>query len=388
MSKSATTGRLPFIDGLRGLAALAVVCVHISSILSAGSTTPGDSADCWSSRLGIFNHGVDVFFVISGFVIAHSIGWAKVNGRYVARFAIRRSLRLDPPYWVAIGLTIAFFYVSQHVGRGTATHPGTGQLLAHLIYAQRFLGFRHINAVFWTLCIEVQFYLAFVLLLWAVGRAYPKASLQLRAWTTAVAFAASLLWVAGVIPVSDDLLWQDATWCWPHWHKFLLGAVIWYAYQGHLPRVLPWVAVALLAVAILTGPPRPTVDGPKYVHSLWAGVATAVLFTVATATGGVGRWLRWSPFQFLGVISYSVYLVHMPIIGVVLGIQRRVALGSALGALLCSLAVIPMSIAAGWLMNVAIERPTIRLAARFKLKRDDLAGGLEGPAGPAMATPA
>src|SRR5688500_3864296 len=98
--------RFIFIDGLRGIAALWVALFHLYSggpnapVLA--SLTPGilDAA----LRHGYL--GVEVFFVISGFVIAHSVGSRPVTRDFALRFAARRSLRLDPPYWLTIILVV------------------------------------------------------------------------------------------------------------------------------------------------------------------------------------------------------------------------------------------------------------------------------------------
>ena len=80
------------IDGLRGIAALAVVWVHAGGIVFAGSRSVGDLFDRASKDVYIFSHGVDIFFVISGFVIAYSVGRSLVTPRYILQFAVRTLL--------------------------------------------------------------------------------------------------------------------------------------------------------------------------------------------------------------------------------------------------------------------------------------------------------
>src|SRR3712207_5527361 len=108
MASSPERKRFSFIDGLRGLAALSLVIYHAAV---AGPVTELLAAlprwVAWSIEhsAGI---RVAVFFVLSGFVIAYSLDGKAVTMHMVGRFALRRSLRLDPPYWAAIALTIAF----------------------------------------------------------------------------------------------------------------------------------------------------------------------------------------------------------------------------------------------------------------------------------------
>src|ERR1019366_7007946 len=105
------SGRFAFIDALRGLAALSVVLFHAKE----GNHTP----DMFSLMPGwiaaLFdngNLGVAVFFVLSGFVISHSIYAERVSAPFAGRFMLRRSLRLDPPYWAAIALSLGFAFLS------------------------------------------------------------------------------------------------------------------------------------------------------------------------------------------------------------------------------------------------------------------------------------
>ena len=376
---------MTFVDGLRGLAALAVVLVHASGMIFAGHRSPGDFLDRLSQQVGVCRHGVDVFFVISGFVIAHSIGAATINAAYAGRFALRRSLRLDPPYWVAIALMALEVVLRRHMGHEHPALPSVPQVVAHLFYLQQILGFGPISSVFWTLALEVQFYLVFILLLaltrWT-ARAVPGNGRSARAWVTAAAFAVSLLWAAAIVPSRSYF----ATWFGPHWHKFLIGAIIWYAWAGYVPRYVLALSLALLAIAVVVGSRfGPYAPDAQVELGLRVGLATALAFVAAMTFNGFHTWLSWQPLQFLGRVSYSLYLVHVPILGVLLGVQKRVALGSTAGVVFFLAVGLSMSIAGAYLMNLAVERPSIRLAARFKLKRDDLAGGIEGPAVPELA---
>ena len=90
--------RLLFIDGLRGVAALAVLFYHFyynSPYLETFDALLPRWL-CWLFGKGWM--GVEIFFVISGFVIAHSLGKDRVTPKYAAGFILRRSIRLDPPY--------------------------------------------------------------------------------------------------------------------------------------------------------------------------------------------------------------------------------------------------------------------------------------------------
>src|SRR5580765_2120755 len=153
--------RLVFIDALRGLAASGVVLFHAieaNHVPALRAAMPG-----W--LVSILEHGdlgVAVFFVLSGFVIALSLDDKPIGWPTVGRFMLRRSIRLDPPYWAAIVTAISFSVLASAIVRGRPVETfSVGQIVAHLFYAQDFLGYRNINTVFWTLCLEVQFYLVY-----------------------------------------------------------------------------------------------------------------------------------------------------------------------------------------------------------------------------------
>jgi len=154
-------GRLRFrtIDGLRGIAAMAVVIFHLNAAtrVTFGEWLPPTVE--WIFRSGHF--GVDIFFVISGFVIAYSIRSAAPT----IAFARRRSVRLDPSYWTAIFLEIAVQAIVIRFAFSDAPLPSLGQVFSHFLYLQNLLGLGDIVDIFWTLCFEIQFYLALVLFL-------------------------------------------------------------------------------------------------------------------------------------------------------------------------------------------------------------------------------
>src|SRR5207253_3053168 len=98
--------RFVFIDGLRGLAAVAVVLHHVlySPLIDALREIVPDFILTFCESAFV---GVHVFFVISGFVIAHSLRKTVLGARSLASFAVRRQVRLDPPYWVALFVSLA-----------------------------------------------------------------------------------------------------------------------------------------------------------------------------------------------------------------------------------------------------------------------------------------
>jgi peptidoglycan/LPS O-acetylase OafA/YrhL len=106
---------------------------------------------------------VQAFFVVSGFVIAHSVRNATPTARYVGNFTLRRSLRLSPPYCCVLALMLVLNKLSNRVrGERTIPFPGWDAVAAHVFYLQDILGYGDIVDIFWSLCFEMQMYLVFI----------------------------------------------------------------------------------------------------------------------------------------------------------------------------------------------------------------------------------
>lgn len=339
-------GRMTLVDGLRGLAALAVILPHSVGFFS--SVSPGAAARAMIGLSKWGHHGVDVFFVLSGFVIAHTLGRLRLGPAAVGNFLLRRSIRLDPPYWMAIGLALLVAGLRSWVTHQPAELPTFPALLAHVLYLQDILHVPPINVAFWTLCIEFQFYTAVVLLLALIQR-FSSLSQTLSRVIPVAVFAASLVWPARLVSVGHE--WLPA-----HGYLFLAGSAASWALDGHVPKWMGWVTcVAVFAVGATCSDWRALV-GATTVSVLWT----------AGLRGKLYLWLRNKALQYLGRLSYSFYLVHVPVCLTLLGVRVRVAPSSELGGFIFFALAVLMSIAAADLLNRAIEAPCLRLAARLK----------------------
>lgn len=320
--------RIKFIDGLRGVAALMVVCCHLF----------GAGVSARIPRLFILvdsgRYGVPVFFVISGFVICYSLRNTPITWSTSGRFILRRSLRLDPPYWSVIGATFL-------LGFAPLTFDRLG---SHLVYCQAVSGFMHYWGVFWTLCIEVQFYLLFLLLRFASDRF--RIPLPLIA---APLFAFSLLTVDGWPDVVQHPAgtFNSATWIGPHFASFYLGilACSHFVSPSQFARRSLYAAFSLTALRLVV----------HFNASLGFGLATGLLIHYAAASGHIFTWLSGRVIQFLGRISYSLYLWHVLVYLVV----HRFG-GGAVSGFFASILVAAVS-------YFLIERPSIRLSKRIPL---------------------
>ena len=216
-----------------------------------------------------------------------------------------------------------------------------GQVAAHLFYLQEILGYTNINPVFWTLCYEFQFYIVLALVL---------ASRSVAVFV--VVYVISLAWPLGIIPEIRGLFVNLI-------YSFLLGVGAYYSWR--LPRVRPWFlayAALVLVGAILH----------DNLFALISG-ATALLVVSVALAGRLGDLLDWRWLQFLGSISYSLYLTHNPITGATFRVWYLVAGRSPYDQVIGLILSIVACIAFAWFLYVVVEKPCIALARSAALRR-------------------
>lgn len=342
--------RLVFLDGLRGLAALWVVLFHIM----VGGHIEG-IAQQWPKWLvelvfSAGHYGVVVFFVLSGYVMAVNVQAVMIDGRGAGLFFLRRLARLLPPYYAGVLLGFAVVFAKGLLGDGARAFDVAG-IVAHLTLVQAFVGVPHVNIVFWTLVIEVQFYLMFILLVWLADRLRARFAWDgFRPLVIACACVFAFPWAAG---------WFMSS-LWPggfvgHWYLFLVGVVA--AWIGHVrygAEIFSVYILMLCGVVLLTGS-----------VSVVLGVGVGVVLVLANRVGKMASWLSWGGFQWLGMVSYSLYLLHNPVIGVLGRVSRPLLEFGLTGQVVRLLCMVMASLLVAWGCYRLVERPSIRISHRF-----------------------
>jgi len=352
-SPRARGSRLAFADGIRGLAALWVVLFHASEgghVDHLKAVLPA-----WFSRL-VFDWGhlgVALFFVLSGFVMMHSVRGLAFNAGMGRRFMLRRLLRLTPPYYAAIAFVIGYVALKAVLQHQPAPVPRAGVVVAHLLYLQDILSQDTISVVFWTLCIEIQFYIAFTLLMLArhhAGRRWGERKATLVA--LAGAALVGLPWAFGILSLP---LYPGGFLSF--WYCFMLGVLVSAQAEGGAPRAVFFGFVALLAAAgAATG------SGVA-----WASLAGTALIYAGTRSAWLDRLLNLRALQYLGLVSYSLYLTHNQITGATQFALKRFVAPTAwaelalLGAII--VACVLFAAACHWL----VERPSMAWSRRVPL---------------------
>ena len=360
------------VDGLRGLAALSVVFFHF--LMAA--RLPHEHAAWMPLWLEwVLEHcwlGVQCFFVLSGFVIAYSLRGLFVTPAVAGRFVLRRALRLDPPYWCAIAIEVVLLAVLGLSWEGAPRPVDWGQIGAHLMYAQEFLGYEHIVGVFWTLCVEVQLYLSFVLLLMLAQRLSGTRGEAPGRRSLPFVLAFVPLVVVTLFAFSRGGSWLP--WGLSYAYMFLLGAFTWWALDGFLS--VRWLlALAGAVVAVLGFVPWELKDHPMAVMAL----STAGLLYLAGRLGTLGTWLSWRPIQVLGRLSYSLYLIHLVvgdrIMRSILHAYGRTAVSWSAG---CALGL-TASLLAAWLLSGGSSMRRAERSIGFPTARDRFAFRVKWP---------
>jgi peptidoglycan/LPS O-acetylase OafA/YrhL len=365
--------RFVFIDGLRGIAAVGVMFHHLFfSELQSALQTVFPAPLLWISRQG--DSCVQIFFVISGFVIAWSLRNMKINAASALNFILRRQIRLDPAYWFTILFAVARVAVAamaHPVYWPVVPRPGT--ILVNMLYLQNILHRPIIMGISWTLCLEVQLYLVYILLLYVIQRAIAFFSIPARGRTAA--------YLAPMIPLLMLSLWlhnrdgADAYFVFG-WYLFGLGALICWTAQGVVP---PLALIATLLMETAWGIAR------QDWHVLLAPALGATIYA-GFRTGGLTRWLGDRVLQYFGRISYSLYLVHRDTSRVVMRLGIRLTRLRPAPALLWYALSMAACVGVAHLLHILVERPSMNLASRLKPRK--AAPAAETALIPAIAQPA
>jgi peptidoglycan/LPS O-acetylase OafA/YrhL len=360
------------LTGLRGLAAVGVLGLHAIQFAGYPAGVPAPLA--WLLKMGWA--GVDVFFVLSAFLLSLPFARAALGTGPAPerrRYFRRRVLRIVPAYYVQL-LVLLLLGALGVAGAGAWEEPEATAVAAHL-----FLWFDAWPLVpahlphWWTLPVEMGFYLLLPALAW---------TLRGRRWVwLLVVIVASLAWRVAMF-ATDASMMEKALWS-NHvpgrLHQFAVGmlAAAWFVRhpRGGGEGGRAWLGVAAIAIFIAlpalgflvgrgmyTGAPSPS---PVLVGwHLFASIAVAVLLVVlARGAGWLGVVLAAPPLRLLGVVSYSLYLWHFPVL---LALRESMggheAAGREFAGFLLAgfFASVAVAAASWWL----VERPAQRFAMR------------------------
>jgi peptidoglycan/LPS O-acetylase OafA/YrhL len=349
--------RIADLDGLRGAAAVLIVVYHVFQPYLPG---------CWMA--------VDVFFVLSGYLITGIVLQHTMSWQFLKSFYIRRGLRIWPIYYLLILLLILaglydlkalpyYLTYTQQVPRYWDGEMPAWKLMEHA----------------WTLALEEQFYLIWPVLVLLAGKRR-----------------------IGYLALAIAVISVEARYAQFHWWN-LLGRCDGFALGGFLAvimadtdtdrarhRARSWAMVFAILAMLQAAPLIATGHlvagvGPASMAARATLASFLAYIPVALVASHAGHpmlvLLRTAPMVYLGTISYGIYLYHLPIVKSSETLSRylRVAPGPAL-SVIEFLMVLIVAIASWHL----IERPILRLKDRVPYRRNDIAAEKEGSSSPAF----
>lgn len=363
-----STIRLDQLQVLRAHAAILVVLAHIFYKLD-----PVFGTQMFDNMWYDLRSGVDIFFVLSGFIIVFITARQFGNPAFRPTFLYRRVTRIAPVYWVYTTIMLAIILAAPMLSPSVKTSP------LHTLASYLFLPWRApagglgpILGVGWTLLYEMMFYVAF------------SAVIGLRMWRAIGVLGAAF---AGLVLVRvlffPNLPFYLEYWTNPIILEFVAGAVIAGLYLQYSTRFHWGYAAGLIAVSFAWYVAARQMPAFQEQERIFRDGVPSALIVLALTFGTKGipagvSWPRW--LVFLGDTSYSLYLSHFFSIGIVMVVLERLGLLQRMPAEAWILPLLGACIAAGALSYLLIEKPVMKLARRHESK-------LPGyPVGPARQT--
>jgi peptidoglycan/LPS O-acetylase OafA/YrhL len=368
---------LEYLDSLRALAAIFVVMHH--ALLQYKK--PGMAITGFPAVFAYGHYSVNLFIVLSGFCLMIPV----IRNRYVlssgaAGFFRKRARRILPTYFFA--LTFSLLLIGTLIGKKTGTHwdssiPVTVKdLITHILLIQDIFTdtSSKINHSLWSISVEWRIYFLFPLLvaLWRKRGAIPVIAITSL-------FSLLLIAVLRILHTHHPFVNIEPWGICPHYLLLfaigMFGADVAFSRSGLLQRrmrrFVPWrTCCAVLSVLIIVVPRihfRKTHEVPWEFTDVLVGLwALCIVIIASRKTSGGGRTpllrraLSWKPLAFVGTFSYSLYLIHAPVLELLTShLFYRFRLGFPFSFWsLCCIGT-PIVIAAAFLFYTVCERPFI-----------------------------
>ncbi|MBD8077493.1 acyltransferase family protein [Cellulosimicrobium arenosum] len=355
--------RLAALDGLRFVAAFGVLLYHYAALNHHAWGQRTDEVFPDTQRWAVFgSFGVQLFFIVSGFVILMS-----AQGRGVRSFTASRIGRLFPAYWVSVILGVVLFALVSP-GRKQIDLP---EAAMNLTMVQRALGFSDVESVYWTLWTELRFYVLIAVLLALGGMTRNR----LVAFATLWPVAGALSVEHGPQILSTVLIAADAP-------LFAGGMVLCLLVRDRGSPVL-WMVLAMNVA--LAGAYSGRIQSLRIANSTditlspstyWTAIVVCFAVVALLALTPLNR-ISWKWLTVLGAVTYPLYLLHSS-----WGRWMIEILHPHLTATVTFILVTVTMVALAYLVNRYVERPLgprLRRAVERDLdeadRRDRSAGG-------------
>ncbi|MEN9971752.1 MAG: hypothetical protein RIS20_99 [Bacteroidota bacterium] len=320
------------ITELRGFSALSVMLFHFVCV----------SNNYLKSEflMDVFDYGklgVQVFFIISGFILFDSLFKSEYRLKNMPAFILKRIIRIEPPYILSLVLIIFIAFIKfslfEH-GNGNEITLTVNQIISHLGYVIPFTHFNWLSIVYWTLAIEFQFYFLLAIL-------FPLFSKKYSVYAN-ICFLITCIILSNQLPEVELFKWFPI---------FLLGIM-----KAQFDHKVLTIRDYVISLGIVLTMIFYTLD-----------ITTFIVGTLVTMVLNINKELKLNSLRFLGKISYSLYLFHTIIgfllINVCLKISDNYVFRFS-SFILISSVVIWIS----YLINNYVEIPFKKIASNIKFK--------------------
>jgi peptidoglycan/LPS O-acetylase OafA/YrhL len=362
-----TSGRIPELDGLRGVAILLVISFHyINNQLVHSPNKLGLIV----SKLTSFGWvGVDLFFVLSGFLIGSILIRNKKSKKYFSTFYLRRLVRIVPNYYFLIVVFIIILSIPWFAGNyflsGNNVIPTWSYFtMVHNFYMAYFKNFGNTAmSVTWSIGIEEQFYIIFPFIVYFIKDQWLPFILIAAIIMASFIRATYQNWVPQyvLLPCRMDAISFGALVAWINYHYDLKALTKKY--------FLPFIVIIAADIIICAYLFVKYNDLGAVKNSLFALVfAILLIFSLTYADSWYGRFLRNKILVWIGAISYSLYLFHYLILGIfhhLTGNKTGIGIYN-INDLVISVIALIVSILFSWLVFKVLETPLVNWGKRFK----------------------
>jgi peptidoglycan/LPS O-acetylase OafA/YrhL len=348
--------RLPFVDALRAAVATLVAWHHFvlyGSALEVRLPFSERLVDLLRNHRSI----VQVFFVVSGFVMAESMSRHRWNCRRIGEFVVRRYCRLGLPYLAALLLALgACAWGHGWLPERVVGQPPTlGQILAHIVFLQDILGYESLSAGFWFVCIDFQLGLIYVVMLYFRDRSASLLGREPGEGSTDLLLGLGyLLAVPCLFFFNLDSRFDP--WAVYFFGQFFLGVVIYHSLHeaGFKGAFALYVLTMLAALAL------------SWRWRLATSLATGLMLFGAGRFGLLTRWPASRMVAYLGRTAYSLFLIHFPVMVLVFTIWARSGWMTPEHQMIAMFAMTYLaSLVAAGAFYRTIEMPAIKLSKKF-----------------------
>jgi peptidoglycan/LPS O-acetylase OafA/YrhL len=347
--------RLAGVDGLRALAACWVVLFHIHAF--SGATIHGIPGLDLFLRSG--STGVSLFLVLSGFCLYAPFAGPTGRRFKTGHFFRRRARRLLPAYMTTLAITLPVLVIAGGAIGLTSLSPSQafGQGVAHAFMVHPLAAgtFYAVNGAYWSLGLEWQLYLTLPLLILGARR-FGLLPILVGVVAVNVVFRLALAVAVNHHLVEGLVASAVLPNLFPgRWAEFAFGmlAAELYAggYLGRWVHRYGWAAIPMVCVCL-------GVAGTPLGHILFGALFCIVLLVVLEGTSPVAHLAGWRPLAALGTMSYSLYLVHQPIVQATEDLLRSHGASPTL-TFVIGLLLFPALVGVALLLFLGVERRTL-----------------------------